>query len=141
MYGPLLREFLKAGHFQMKAVARDHLHQPRDQNQNASVTRLGWIKAKHFRIVRFFGENCFPSSECDPRSGAASAAGRTLQHSVDQVAHGVDFGELRLLYVAAEFFFEPAEQFHALHRIEAEIEFQIQRRAHRGGAASGAYRG
>ncbi len=71
-----------------------------------------------------------PSREGLAGSGFARARGCALQDRIDQVADGVDSAQLRFFDVAAEFFFKLAEHFDALHRIESEIEFQVERGPH-----------
>src|ERR1039458_8722621 len=62
---------------------------------------------------------------------AASVAG---SNGVDQIAHGIDFGQLRLRHFAAELLLNRGQQFDTLHGVESEIEFEIMGGANRVGS-------
>ncbi len=126
MNAPVFGKFVESRHLQMKAIKSDHLHQSRHQIPERVVDSIGMGQRKDVGVVGIFGQDRFPSREGDARSRAARAAGCALQDSIDQIAHRVDLGQLRLFNVASKFFFEAAEQFDALHGVEAEIEIQIE---------------
>ena len=94
----------------------------------AQGLRLG--ERRHLVGTRFFGENSFPSGEHRPGSGTTCAAGRALQHRFNQILHGIDRGELRFLDVAAECFFQLAQQLNALHGVKSKVKIQVEVRPH-----------
>ena len=53
------------------------------------------------------------------------ALARVFEHRIDQLADGVELGDACLGDVRIEQSLERDHQFHALHRIESEIEFQV----------------
>ena len=91
----------------MKTVAHKHLHHARYDVPECVVEFAGMRQGEYVGIIGIFREYGFPSSEGDPRS-RGGAAGRALQHCIDQIADRVDFRELRFFEIAAEFLFETA---------------------------------
>ncbi len=64
----------------------------------------------------------------DPPAFAFAPAG-ACKNGVDQVAHRINFSQLRLGHIAAQLLLEFGQQFNPLHGIESQIEFEVVGRA------------
>ena len=102
----------------------------RHQNQNVSLKRLGCANARTSGSSGSSARMAFHPAKA-ARALGLRPAGRALQDGVNQVANGINLRQLRFFDIAAQFLFQAAEQFDALHGVESEIEFQVVGGPHR----------
>ena len=105
-------------------VAGNHFDDASNR-QPGRECRMRALQGQYFRVGGLFGEDGFPAGQCGAGRGIPAAG--TFDDGIKQIAHRVDFGELRLFDVSSHLFFDLAEQFDALHGIEPQVEFQIVR--------------
>src|SRR5579864_5395726 len=119
----LAGQIFQTRHAKVKKITGDHLDDARHGIPYGVEGRMRILESKNLRVSRFFRKDGFPAGESHTWRGIPGLC--TCENGVDQIANGIDFGELCLLNIAAEFVFDPTEKLDALHGVETEVEFQI----------------
>src|ERR1700683_373878 len=103
----------------MTEIKREKIEYLTQHKEKSFGEKIVARQRKNLGIGYRFAQDCRPRRSS--RNGLPLAATSAGEDCIHEIAHRIDFRELRLGYFAAELLFKRGQQLDALHGVESEI--------------------